>query len=49
MRAAVLRELTGPDAARIENVPDAVGTPGHVLIDVHHAGVVFPDLLNTRG
>lgn len=49
MRAAVLHELTGPDALRVEDVPEPVPDVGQVLVDVHYAGVVFPDLLNTRG
>lgn len=49
MRAAVLRELAGPDALRVEDIPESVPDVGQVLVDVHYAGVVFPDLLNTRG
>jgi NADPH2:quinone reductase len=49
MRAALLRELTGPVAVRIEDVSEPVPAAGQLLIDVHYAGVVFPDLLNTRG
>lgn len=54
MRAAVVQELTGPDAISIEDVsvpsgahPQAVG--GRLLVDVRCAGVSFPDLLQTRG
>jgi NADPH2:quinone reductase len=49
MRAAVLPELAGPEAVRIEDMPEPVPDVGQLLIDVHYAGVVFPDLLNTRG
>lgn len=49
MKAALLRELTGPEAVRTEDVPEPVPAAGQVLVDVNYAGVVFPDLLNTRG
>jgi NADPH:quinone reductase len=41
--------LEGPSAVRIGDVPEPSPSPGQLLIDVHNAGVVFPDLLNTRG
>src|SRR5688572_1090241 len=49
MRAAVVRSYGGPEAVVVENVSEPEAQPGEVLIDVHFAGVVFPDLLNTRG
>lgn len=49
MRAALLRELAGPDALQVEDIPEPAPDVGQVLVDVHYAGVVFPDLLNTRG
>lgn len=49
MRAAVITELTGPDGIQIAEVPEPVAGPGQVLLDVHAAGVVFPDALRTRG
>jgi NADPH2:quinone reductase len=49
MRAAVITALTGPDAVEVRDVPDPVPEPGQVLIDVAYAGVVFPDVLQTRG
>ncbi|MDQ2749926.1 MAG: NADPH:quinone oxidoreductase family protein [Pseudonocardiales bacterium] len=49
MRAAVITALTGPDAIEIRDVPEPEAAPGRVRIDVHYAGVVFPDLLQTRG
>jgi NADPH2:quinone reductase len=41
--------MTGPTAVRVLEVPEPVPDPGQVLLDVHYAGVVFPDVLNTRG
>jgi NADPH2:quinone reductase len=49
MRAAVVHQLDGPGGVVVEEVPTPVAGEGQVLIDVHYAGVVFPDLLNTRG
>jgi NADPH:quinone reductase len=55
MRALQITELTGPDSAlRLADVPEPEAshplTPGEgVLVDVHTAGVSFPELLQTRG
>jgi len=49
VRAAVITALTGPDAVEIRDVPEPRPAPGQVRIDVHCAGVVFPDVLQTRG
>jgi NADPH:quinone reductase len=55
MRAVQIVELTGPETAlRLSNVPEPEPshplTPGRgVMIDVHAAGVSFPELLQTRG
>jgi NADPH:quinone reductase len=49
VRAALITALTGPDALEVREVPDPVPRPGQVLIDVEFAGVVFPDVLQTRG
>ena len=49
MRAAVITALTGPDAIEVQDVPEPGPAPGRVRIDVHYAGVVFPDVLQTRG
>jgi NADPH2:quinone reductase len=55
MRAAVLEALVGPDAVRIaDDVPEPVGehpmgVGGRLLVEVHAAGVSFPDLLRSRG
>jgi NADPH2:quinone reductase len=49
VRAAVLTALTGPDAVEVRDVPEPEPASGRVRIDVHYAGVVFPDVLQTRG
>jgi NADPH:quinone reductase len=54
VRAVQISELSGPDAIRVVDVPDPepshMLTPGEgVVIDVHTAGVSFPDVLQTRG
>ncbi|SEO56668.1 NADPH:quinone oxidoreductase family protein [Trujillonella endophytica] len=49
MRAAVISSLTGPDSVEVRDIADPVPHPGQVLIDVAYAGVVFPDVLQTRG
>jgi NADPH2:quinone reductase len=55
MRAVQIVDLTGPDSAlRVVDVPEPEAshlmTPGSgVLVDVHSAGVSFPELLQTRG
>ncbi len=48
MRALLLRSLTGGDALEIAEVP-APSDPRDVIIEVHAAGVGFPDLLMTKG
>src|SRR3954451_5564042 len=55
MRAMQITELTGPDTAlKLVDVPEPepshMLTPGSgVLVDVHAAGVSFPEVLQTRG
>jgi NADPH2:quinone reductase len=55
MRALQITELTGPDTAlQIVDVPEPGAehflTPGSgVVVDVHVAGVSFPEVLQTRG
>jgi NADPH2:quinone reductase len=55
MRAIQIVELTGPDSAlRVVELPEPepshVLTPGGgVVVDVHAAGVSFPEVLQTRG
>jgi NADPH:quinone reductase len=55
MRAVQIADLSGPDGAlRLVDVPEPEAshplTPGEgVLVDVHAAGVSFPEVLQTRG
>jgi len=49
MRAVRCHELSGPQALRVDDVPDPTPGPGQVLIEVRAAGVNFPDVLLTRG
>ena len=49
MLAAVITALTGPDAVELRDVPVPEPRQGQVLVDVEFAGVVFPDVLQTRG
>ena len=48
MRAVQVHELIGPDGVRVVDVPEPDANGG-VLIDVHAAGISFPDLLLSRG
>jgi NADPH2:quinone reductase len=49
VKACVVNELTGPSGMSYADVPDVVGGPDDVVIDVRAAGVCFPDLLLARG
>jgi NADPH:quinone reductase len=55
VKAVQIVELSGPDGAlRVEDLPEPepshMLTPGSgVLVDVHAAGVSFPEVLQTRG
>lgn len=49
MRAILCRELTGPDALRIAEVPEPRPGTGQVRIRVRACGVNFADSLITRG
>lgn len=49
MRAAQVSKLEGPEAIEIVDIPEPEPLPGGVVIDVHAAGVAFPDVLMTRG
>jgi NADPH2:quinone reductase len=48
MRAAQVTGLDGPSAVHVVEI-DEPRAGGRVLIDVHAAGVSFPDVLQTRG
>src|SRR5213595_1276592 len=55
MRAIQIAELSGPEEAlRLVDVPEPEAshmmTPGSgIVVDVHAAGVSFPEVLQTRG
>jgi NADPH2:quinone reductase len=54
MRAIVVETLNGPDGMRARDFPEPVGAhpkagEERLLIEVHNAGLAFPDLLQTRG
>ena len=49
MRAVQITTLDGPSAIELVEVPEPVAGPGQFLIDVHVAGVTFPEVLQSRG
>jgi NADPH2:quinone reductase len=49
MRAVRITSLDGPRAVTIEDIDEPQAGPGQVLVDVHAAGVNFPDLLMSKG
>jgi len=49
MRAAMVTELSGPDAIEVREMDDPEPRKGQVVVEVAAAGVNFPDLLLTRG
>ncbi|MEO7077743.1 MAG: alcohol dehydrogenase catalytic domain-containing protein, partial [Rhodococcus sp. (in: high G+C Gram-positive bacteria)] len=49
MRAVHITKLDGPDSVEIVDVEEPVDDGKSVLIDIHAAGVAFPDALLTRG
>jgi NADPH2:quinone reductase len=48
MRAIQVTTLDGPRSVELVDLPDPGGR-GQVVVDVHAAGVNFPDVLQTRG
>jgi NADPH2:quinone reductase len=48
-RAAICKALTGPSSIRIAEQQAHALQPGEVRIQVHAAGINFPDLLMTQG
>jgi NADPH2:quinone reductase len=49
MRAVQITSLDGPAAVEVVEIPEPVAGPGQVLVDVHAAGVTFPEVLQSRG
>ena len=49
MRAVQITKLDGPGAVEVVDLPDVKASETQYLIEVHAAGVTFPDLLLTRG
>lgn len=49
MRAARITRLDGPAAVEVGDIDEPTPDDGQVLIDVHAAGVSFPEVLQTRG
>lgn len=49
MRAARISTLEGPEAIEILDIPEPAAFPNGVVIDVHAAGIAFPDVLMSRG
>jgi NADPH2:quinone reductase len=47
MRAAQVTRLDGPEAIEVSDIPEPAGDG--VVVDVHAAGVAFPDALLSRG
>lgn len=49
MRTVQVTKLEGPRSVELVEVDDVVAADGQVLVEVHSAGVAFPDVLLTRG
>ena len=49
MRTVQVTKLEGPRSVELVETADVVAGDGQVVIDVHAAGVAFPDVLMTRG
>lgn len=54
MQAVVVTELSGPDAAQIQEIPEPTGahprgSDRRILVEVHAVGLSFIDPLQTRG
>ena len=49
MRAVQVTTLGGPEAVELVEIPEPVPAAGELVIDVHAAGLAFPDVLQTRG
>lgn len=49
MRSIQVTGLDGPSSVAVQEVPDAVGRDGEVLVEVKALGISWPDLLQTKG
>ena len=49
MRAIQIARLDGPQAAHVVEIDEPAGGDDAVVVDVHAAGVAFPDALQSRG
>lgn len=49
MRAIQIAQLDGPQSAKLVEIDEPAGDGDVVLVDVHAAGVAFPDALQSRG
>jgi len=49
VRTVQVTKLEGPRSVELVEAADAVAADGQVLVEVHAAGVAFPDVLLTRG
>jgi len=49
VRAVSITRLDGPTALEVGDVPEPAAGPDQVLVDVHAAGVTFPEVLQSRG
>lgn len=49
MKAVHIASLDGPEAVTVVEVEKPTRTPRQVLIEVHAAGVAFPEVLQSRG
>ena len=49
MRAVQVSRLDGPGSVQVLEIDEPTAGPDQVVIDVHAAGVAFPDALLTRG
>ena len=49
MKALVVSKFGAPDAVKVQDWTVPAPTAGEVLVDVHAAGINFPDLLVIDG
>ncbi|MCX5041615.1 NADPH:quinone oxidoreductase family protein [Aldersonia sp. NBC_00410] len=49
MRAIHVTKLEGPESVELVEIDEPAASPDDVVIDVHAAGVAFPDALMSRG